>query len=135
MPLIRRGRQNFSRDEARVVSFEEYGFYARIKRGGYTDASLAPSTISPSCLRTTNSATSRHYCYHYAANDDGALHLHSRICMHKHDNPRVCSCRIFDVDRIVDAAIATFFIPFPCTHLKKKGSIFFSFLKILLKAA
>ena len=79
-------------------------------------------------LRTTNSATVAPLLLPLrGTNDDAALHLHSRICMHKHDNPRVCSCRIFDVDRIVDAAIATFFISFSCTHLKKKGSIFFFF--------
>lgn len=73
-------------------------------------------------LRRTNSATLRH-C-HTTTDTRGqrsrlSSHLHPRICMHKHDNPRVCSCRIFDVDRIVDPAIATFFIPFPCTHTLK----------------
>lgn len=75
----------------------------------------------PVCLRTTNSATLRR-CHHYRYTRPTMTlqpHLHPRICMHKHDNPRVCSCRIFDVDRIVDAAIATFFIPFSCTYIFK----------------
>lgn len=105
-------------------------FLARIwilctsKEGRCTDASLQQFHVFVfgrliRLHRATAATTTR------GQHDDGALHLHSRICMHKHDNPRVCSCRIFDVDRIVDAAIATFFIPFPCTHLKKREHFFF----------
>lgn len=84
---------------------------------------LRPNNLPcPSVFGTTNSgATRRCHRYRHAGErgNDDAAHLHRRICMRGHGEPRVCPCRIFDVYPVLDAAVAKFFIPLPCTHLRK----------------